>query len=119
MGVVYRGVHPLIGKDVAIKVLAPSMSQNPTIVARFVQEARAVNKIQHPRIIDVFAVGETPEVGHYCVMQLLRGSNLRERLAASGPLPIEDMLTIVGQIAEGLDAAHRAWAASFCFAART
>src|SRR5262245_2620955 len=58
MGVVYGGRQPVIGKRVAIKVLASQLSNDPALVRRFVDEARAVNRIGHPNIIDIFAFGQ-------------------------------------------------------------
>ncbi len=106
MGTVYAGVHPIIGKRVAIKVLQPAMSADPRMVNRFIQEARAVVKIQHRHIIDVFAFGQQDDVGHYFVMPLLDGEPLGSRIARAGPLPTEELLLVVGQIAAALDAAH-------------
>src|SRR5205809_6915166 len=56
MGSVYAAVQPVIGKRVAIKVLAPHIASNPELVRRFVDEARAVNKIGHPYIVDIFSL---------------------------------------------------------------
>src|SRR5262249_10315390 len=60
MAMVYAGVHPLIGKRVAIKVLSPSLAAEPDIVRRFIQEARAVNQIGHRHIVDIFSFGRLP-----------------------------------------------------------
>ena len=57
-GVVYRAVHPLIGKQVAIKVLGRTFSVDPAMVSRFIAEARAVNEIRHRNIIDIFSFGQ-------------------------------------------------------------
>ncbi len=74
MGTVYAGVHPLIGKKVAIKVLNPEMANNADVISRFVQEARSVNQIGHKNIIDIFAFGDLPNnAGHYFVMERLEG----------------------------------------------
>lgn len=107
MGIVYAGVHPLIGKEVAIKVLDPRLATSEEIVGRFVREAQAVNKIQHPNIIDIFAFGKSPELGHYFVMPRLRGLSLAERID-QGPLAAAEALPILEQIAAALDAAHAA-----------
>src|SRR4051812_31798374 len=53
MGVVYSARHPVIGKRAAIKVLKPSLSNNPATIERFIQEARSVNAIGHPNIVDI------------------------------------------------------------------
>src|SRR2546427_2037726 len=55
MGTVYAAVHPLIGKKAAIKVISPELCTSADGVERFVQEARAVNQIGHPNIVDIFA----------------------------------------------------------------
>ncbi len=107
MGAVYKGFHPIIGKEVAIKVLAPHLSKNEQMVKRFVQEARAIAKIQHSNIIDVFSFGHTPEVGHYFIMPLLKGESLGDRMK-HGPMALSEILPLVEQIADALDTAHEA-----------
>src|SRR5215831_150808 len=71
MGTVYAAVHPVIGKRVAIKLLAPALSADPSMVQRFVQEARAANQIRHRNIVDVFAFGKLESGRHYFVMEYL------------------------------------------------
>src|SRR5438132_11920007 len=77
MGVVYSATHPVIGKRAAIKVLRPDLSKDPNAVDRFVQEARIVNQIGHPNIVDIFAFGALPDGRSYYVMDLLAGETLR------------------------------------------
>src|SRR5262245_56019587 len=67
MGEVWSARQPEINKQVAVKLLNDRMSANPTIVTRFVQEARAVNEIQHENIIDIFAFGELSDGRPYFV----------------------------------------------------
>ena len=105
MGVVYSAKHPLIGKRAAIKVLRPSLSNNASIVDRFIQEARAVNQIGHPNIIDIFAFDTLPDGRHYLVMDLLDGEPLRKRLKR-GPLHVREAADVVDEIASALIAAH-------------
>ncbi|HSN27051.1 MAG TPA: protein kinase, partial [Kofleriaceae bacterium] len=80
MGVVYSATHPVIGKRAAIKVLKPSLSNNPATVERFLQEARSVNQIGHPNIVDIFDFGALEDGRHYYLMDLLEGESLRARL---------------------------------------
>src|ERR1044071_4849220 len=80
MGVVYSATHPVIGKRAAIKVLKPEMSRNRDAVERFALEARAVNQIGHPNIVDIFAFGVLNDGRSYYVMDLLAGESLRARL---------------------------------------
>jgi serine/threonine protein kinase len=105
MATVYGAVHPLIGKRAAIKVMTPSLSADAAAVARFVQEARAVNGIGHPNLVDVFSFGRLPDGRSYFVMEWLRGETLYERMWR-GALPLPDVLHILEQICDGLEAAH-------------
>jgi serine/threonine protein kinase len=105
MGVVYRATHPLIGKRAAIKVLRPSLSKNPATVERFVQEARAVNQIGHPGIVDIFAFGALPDGRSYLVMDLLEGESLRARVKR-GALPAGEACAVLDEVASALAVAH-------------
>jgi eukaryotic-like serine/threonine-protein kinase len=105
MGVVFSATHPMIGKRAAIKVLKPSLSNNPATVERFVQEARSVNQIGHPNIVDIFAFGKLPDGRSYLVMDLLEGESLRKRVKR-GPLTIAEALHVIDEVASALAAAH-------------
>jgi hypothetical protein len=102
---VYSAIHPLIGKQVAVKVLKPELCANQASIDRFVQEAQAVNKIGHPNIVDVFSLGELSDGRAYFVMEWLRGEDLKTRLAR-GPMAVQDACDILDGIARALDAAH-------------
>ena len=104
MGEVYRARDPRLGRDVAIKVLAASVSGNADRRNRFEQEARAAAALNHPNILAVFDIGDehgTP----YIVSELLEGETLRERLN-DGPLPVRKAVEYAAQLAQGLAAAH-------------
>ncbi len=105
-GTVYGAIHPIIGKRVAIKVLALKYSVDPQVTSRFISEARAVNQIGHEHIIDIFGFGELPDKRRYYVMEHLDGLPLDEHLKENGPLSIEETISILGPIAQALDAAH-------------
>ena len=81
MGAVYEAVHLYLGRKAAIKVLLGRFAQNPQIAARFVNEARAANVIQHPGVVSIFEIGQTPEGLTYIVMELLEGVSLKQRIA--------------------------------------
>jgi serine/threonine-protein kinase len=106
-GAVYRGVHPVIGKAAAVKVLHRQFSSNAEMVQRFVSEARAVNQIRHRGIIDIFSFGQLPDGRQYYVMELLDGQTLdaylRER---GGKLSPEEAIPILRGVARAIDAAH-------------
>ena len=104
MGEVYRARDSRLGRDVAIKILAPHTSADPGAVARLAQEARLVAALSHPAIVTIHDVGE--EAGQfYLVTELLEGETLRRRLAA-GPLPWRRGLDDAITIASALAAAH-------------
>ncbi|HET9993445.1 MAG TPA: serine/threonine-protein kinase [Kofleriaceae bacterium] len=105
MGVVYSARHPVIGKRAAIKVLKPSLSNNPATIERFIQEARSVNAIGHPNIVDIFDFDMLPDGRRYLVMDLLEGESLRKRVKR-GPLPVAEAVMVIDEIASALDAAH-------------
>ena len=107
MGIVYAGLHPEIGKRVAIKVLAPYAASHPDLIRRFKEEARAVNKIRHPNIIDIFAFNQLPDGRHYFVMEYLDGESLAARLVRA-PMALGEARRLLAQICDALEAAHRA-----------
>ncbi|MEM1030756.1 MAG: serine/threonine-protein kinase [Myxococcota bacterium] len=106
-GDVYAGEHPLIGKKVAIKVLHQKHSADPQVVSRFLAEARAVNRIRHRNIIDIFSFGTVADQPYF-VMELLRGETLGALLGVRGALGLADAWPIIEGVADALDAAHAA-----------
>jgi serine/threonine protein kinase len=105
MGVVYSATQPVIEKRVAIKILNAQYSADPALVRRFTDEARAVNRIRHPNIIDIFSFGQLGDGRHYFVMEFLEGSTLGSRLE-KGTLALEEAPVFLAQICDALDAAH-------------
>ena len=104
MGEVYRAKDPRLGREVAIKVLPASFSQDPDRLKRFEQEARAAGVLNHPNITAVHDFG-THDDAPYIVTELLEGETLRARLL-SGSLPVRKAIDYAVQIAKGLAAAH-------------
>ncbi|NOK18817.1 protein kinase [Corallococcus carmarthensis] len=107
MGVVYRATHSLIGKQAAIKVLRAELV-SPKLHERLLVEARAVNAIRHPGIIDIFGFGKLPDGRPYIVMELLEGRPLSELLSDQKRLDVPTSLWMLDQILSALGAAHRA-----------
>ena len=105
MGVVYSATHPVIGKRAAIKVLRAELSDDPSTVERFIREAKVVNQIRHPNIVDIFAIGTLPSGQHYLIMDLLEGETLRLRLGR-GSLELSEALAVIDDTASALIAAH-------------
>jgi len=105
MGNIYIGRHTSLNRCVAIKVLRKELATRKDAVARFFQEANTINRLHHPNIIESIDLVEDVVDGAYCVLELLRGPDLKTRLAA-GQLPIETVLHIGAQIADALAAVH-------------
>lgn len=106
MGEVYLGEHPDIGRKVAIKVLISSLSKDREMSERFVAEARAVNKINHPNIIQIFDFGTLPDERLYYTMEHLDGRELTDIIKNEAPLTLARATNILSQITAALDAAH-------------
>jgi len=104
MGEVYRARDPRLGRDVAIKVLPGSHTNDPERLRRFEVEARAAAALNHPNILAIYDIGARDGVP-YVVSELLEGQTLREQLAA-GPLSVRKAVEYAVQIARGLEAAH-------------
>jgi Tol biopolymer transport system component len=104
MGEVYRAKDPRLGREVAIKVLPSSFSQDADRLKRFEQEARAAGVLNHPSITAVYDLG-SHDGAPYIVTELLEGETLRSRLS-SGALPVRKAIDYGIQIARGLAAAH-------------
>jgi|GEM_PF-592223 len=106
-GKVYAAIHPVIGKRAAIKVLNREYSSNPSVVSRFVSEARSVNQIRHRNIIDIFSFGTLPGGLQYFTMELLDGQTFDAYLDERGALPVNEAVGIMRDIGRALDAAHK------------
>jgi serine/threonine-protein kinase len=113
MGSVYVAEHPSIGKRVALKVLQAEFVSQPEIVSRFFHEAKAVNDIQHPNIVDIIDFGtiapanptDPPTV--YFIMEYIVGSSLSDLIRREAPLRPERAIAIALQVADALSASHR------------
>jgi len=114
MGSVYLAEHPAIGKKVALKVLHAEFSNNQEVAERFFQEAKAVNNIGHPNIVDIvdYGVLQSTITGReqlvYFIMEYLPGTTLSHLIRAESPLPPERAMGIAMQVADALSASHRA-----------
>jgi hypothetical protein len=104
MGEVYRASDERLGRDVALKMLKPSLAHDQDRLRRFEQEARAAAALSHPNIVAIYDIGMY-DGSPYIVSELLEGQTLRERLL-TGPIPQRQAIDYAGQIAQGLVAAH-------------
>jgi hypothetical protein len=99
-------VHPLIGKRAAIKIMSRQLCFDQHAVERFLAEARSVNQIAHPNIVDIFAFGTLSDGRCYFVMEWLSGETLAARLKRD-PMPLGQGLEVLLQICDALQAAHK------------
>ncbi len=104
MGEVYRAHDTRLKRQVAIKVLPESVATDPQRVARFRQEAELQAALNHPNIAHLYGLEEVDGI-MALVMELVEGPTLADRIA-SGPIPVDEALSIGKQIAEALEAAH-------------
>jgi eukaryotic-like serine/threonine-protein kinase len=104
MGEVYRARDLRLGREVAVKIVSGTYSQDTDHLRRFEQEARAASALNHPNIIVLYDIG-THEGAPYLVIELLEGVTLRDRLM-SGPLPVRKAIEYAVQVAQGLASAH-------------
>jgi serine/threonine-protein kinase len=107
MAVIYKAVDQALGRTVAIKILRPSLTNDPAFLARFRNEARSVANLAHPNIVTVHDVGSDGPT-HYIVMEFIEGTDLKRIIKADGALPIDRALNLGIQICGGIGFAHRA-----------
>jgi eukaryotic-like serine/threonine-protein kinase len=105
-GSVYEAEHVALGKRVAIKVLRKDFAESTEMVERFILEARAVNMIRHPNIVDIFEFGIADNGQPFHVMELLEGVGLDRLVRERGRLPEAELLEILEPICAALAAAH-------------
>ncbi|MBW3621495.1 MAG: serine/threonine protein kinase [Actinobacteria bacterium] len=107
MGLVYQAKDGVLGRQVAVKVLADNLALDPEARERFSREARAAARLTHPNVVQVFDVGE--EAGRpYFVMELVPGASLADALRDHGPLAAREVEDIAAHALRGLARAHAA-----------
>ncbi|MCA9710276.1 MAG: serine/threonine protein kinase [Myxococcales bacterium] len=106
MSQVYLGEHETIRRPVAIKVLVQDLCGQPTVVERFLHEARASSRVQHENIVEVTDFGEDEQGRPFMVMEYLDGEDLGETLIREGPFSWERARPMLLQVLAALQAAH-------------
>lgn len=105
MGEVWRAVDELLARAVAVKAMLPSVAQDPNFARRFVAEAKAMARVNHPAVASIHDYGQAGGLA-YLVMELVDGESLAQRLGRAGRLPAGETMRIVAQAADGLQAIH-------------
>jgi eukaryotic-like serine/threonine-protein kinase len=107
-GTVYTAEHRVLGRKAAVKVLHSQLATSPEMVERFVREARVVNRIRHPNIVDIYEFGELGDKRPYFVMELLEGTSLASIIERRGRLTPAQALGYLEPVCDALRAAHAA-----------
>jgi serine/threonine protein kinase len=104
MGVVYLAEHERLKRKVALKVLAPELAVDERFRERFIRESELAASLDQPNVLPVYDAGE--QDGHlFIAMRYVDGADLRELIDES-PVSVDDMLTVLADVARALDAAH-------------
>src|SRR5437879_4293781 len=107
MGSVYRAMHIMLDKPVAVKLIKPELVTSPDIVRRFQREARAASNLHHANIVGVYDLGQAEDGTLYIAMELINGPSLKDVIRATGPMPSARIVRILKQVASALALAHK------------
>jgi serine/threonine-protein kinase len=107
-GIVFEVEHRSDNRRAAIKVLRAEVASSPQGLVRFQREARVVNLIRHPSIVEIYEFGQLRDGRPYFVMDLLEGSDLKKLIGERGRLSPDEVLQIVTEVCAALGAAHAA-----------
>ncbi len=106
MATVYRARDKRLGREVAVKIIHRHLRENKEVGQRFASEARAVAKVKHPGVVEVYDVSEDESEERYLVVELVRGKTLRQLLTDEQHLPPEVAAAIGIELGQALDHAH-------------
>ena len=107
MGSVYRALHVMLDKTIAVKVIRNELVTSDEVVARFQREARAASNLHHPNIVSVYDLGQTSDGTLYIAMEFIDGPSLKEVIRRNGPLTPWESIDILRQVASALSSAHQ------------
>jgi serine/threonine protein kinase len=108
MSTVHLALDLRLERQVAVKLLAEHLAEDPTFISRFQREAQAAARLVHPNIVQVFDSGQDESTGQYfIVMEYIQGQSCAEILRDDGWLDVDEAIAIIDQACEGLHYAHR------------
>ncbi len=105
MGVVVKGFDPMIEREVAIKVLAEHLAADETALGRFLAEAKAAGKLNHPNVVAIHEICQEGQM-YFLVQEFVAGGSLDNRLTFGNPMPIEEATRAMIDACKGVGAAH-------------
>jgi serine/threonine-protein kinase len=108
MGEVYKATHTYLGATRVIKVIRPQISESKDAHERFLREARAATRIQHPNVATLHDFSALPDGSHYMVWEYIDGENVAQRIRSRGVLQPRYAVRLIIQALHGLDAIHKA-----------
>ena len=106
MGMVYLAHDTILERDVALKVMVSQIADDPELNQRFVREAKAVAKMHHPNVVNVFDLGHHTDGSPYIAMELLKGHDLQKAMRTPPPMSLDRKVGIIVQVLAGLAHAH-------------
>jgi serine/threonine-protein kinase len=106
MGRVYRAEQTNLGRTVAVKIIHPHLVGEENAAARFITEARAASRLNHPNSVAIIDFGKTNDGQLYLVMEFLRGKDLARVVYDEGPLPFRRIVDVIRQVLAALAEAH-------------
>ncbi|MHC5054376.1 MAG: serine/threonine-protein kinase [Planctomycetota bacterium] len=107
MGAVFRSLDEGLDREVAIKVLPPSLAREESFRTRFLREARALARVRHPNLVQIYTVAADKGL-HFFAMEYVRGKTLAARIARGPPVAREEIIAIGGQVLAAIAAVHAA-----------
>src|SRR4051812_10441177 len=108
MGIVYLAHDTVLERDVALKVMVAAIADDPELKQRFEREAKAVARMTHPNVVNVFDLGSHTDGSPYIAMELLKGQDLQKAVRTPPPMPLERKVNVIVQVLAGLAHAHQA-----------
>jgi len=108
MGMVYLAHDTILERDVALKVMVAQIADDPELNERFRREAKAVAKMTHPNVVNVFDLGNHTDGSPYIAMELLKGQDLQKAMRQTPPMSLDHQVSVIIQVLAGLAHAHQA-----------
>ncbi len=105
MADVYLAYDEVLGREVAIKVLHQKLAEDPATLVRFIREASAARRLDHPNVVEIYDVGESSSL-HYIVMEYVPGQTLKKVIAANGPMDADVAIAIMKKLTSAIAQAH-------------